>query len=244
MSDWRKERIALIANGLHINRDELERLIGQPASAHLVRHATGDVTAMVPFNRAKLTSDEPATRLADMSDVARAQRAARDYTDDGDAVAMRHVDRQVGDLAKRVNDVTNRVAALEKREPSTAVTWASYFAPVYDNGRFRSVDDASALVVENVKRRAECDELRRDVKQQARTISEVTLECLNLRKENAALREERGELQDRIDGQAATIGNLEREREHIREGREKAVARCMELEEANKHLYALLGANL
>ena len=63
----------------------------------------------------------------------------------------------------------------------------------------------------------------------------------DLRKENARLRQENTALdamcdQLRIAGdqQAATIANLEREREHIREGREKAVARCGELEKANQ----------
>lgn len=190
---WRKKRLELIAGGLHIDRDELARFIGPPASAHFVLHSTGDVTAMYPFNRAKLKADEPATRLADMLDVARAKREAKDYTDDMFARTIK------------------RVQALE-------------------DGRDESpLSDYRALA-------RECDFLRIANDQQAKTI-------YDLQKQYDYVRSCK-------DQQAKTIGEMqaaakqrEQEKQTIREGRDKAVARCVELEEANKHLYALLGAS-
>lgn len=177
MSDWRKERIALIANGLHINRDELERLVDTATTT------TGDPIAMNPLNRAKL-KDEPLTRLADMGDVSAAKREAMDYTDDMFARTIK------------------RVQALEDGRKPAATPSPSYF--------FRAQQEIADLREENARlgekqaAAKQCDAL-------------VTL----LAETNLALR---------------------RENDNIREGREKAVARCVELEEVNGYLRGLLGA--
>lgn len=192
MSDWRKERIALIANGLHINRDELERLVDTATTT------TGDPIAMNPLNRAKL-KDEPLTRLADMGDVSAAKREAMDYTDDMFARTIK------------------RVQALEDGRKPAVANGPTCFVEI-DYGSFSRVAAAQQ----------ERDDLRK--------------ENARLRQENTALDAMCDQLRIAGDQQAATIANLEREREHIREGREKAVARCVELEEVNGYLRGLLGA--
>ena len=70
---------------------------------------------MLPFPRAKLTSDEPATRLADMSDVARAQRAARDYTDDMFARAIKRV-QALEDAQQEIADLREENARLGEKQ--------------------------------------------------------------------------------------------------------------------------------
>ena len=154
---------------------------------------------MLPFPRAKLTSDEPAARLADMSDVARAQRAARDYTDDMFARTIK------------------RVQALEDGRKPAVANGPTYFVEI-DYGSFSRVAAA----------RQERDDLRK--------------ENARLRQENTALDAMCDQLRIAGDQQAKTIGNLEREREHIREGREKAVAHGLELVKENDDLRKRLAA--
>lgn len=189
---WRKKHLELIAGGLHIDRDELARFIGPPASAHFVLHSTGDVTAMYPFNRTKLKDENP-EQFATQAAVARAKREAMDYTDDMFARTIK------------------RVQALEDGRKPAVANGPTYFAEI-DYGSFSRVAAA----------RQERDDLRK--------------ENARLRQENTALDAMCDQLRIAGDQQAATIANLEREREHIREGREKAVARCIELEKENAAL--------
>ncbi len=173
MTSWTDWHTAQVAAGMDFGRAEIESFAG----VHFVLHSTGDVSAMYPFNRAKLKGENP-EQFATQAAVARAKREAMDYTDD-------------------------RVSTLRLGLGESPF---AYPLTMYE----------VRLSKENTALAKECDFLRIANDHLAKTI---------------------GEMQEAAKRQAKELAD-------IREGREKAVARCVDLEKANRYLRAILGANL